>query len=81
MEVYSDVNIEGAVTRFQYSINYGVRWWVAKGLSIGFYVDSNGITFGVDNLFRVLIMEILRVVQQESKMVSMMLSFDVLLVG
>ena len=46
-----------------------------------FYVDSNGITLGVDNLLRVVIMEILGVMQQKSKIVSILLSFDVLLVG
>ena len=43
--------------------------------------DTDVIILGIDNLLRVVIMEILRVSGQESNMVSTMVSVDVLMSG
>ena len=46
----------------QYGINYGAGRFVADGLGTDFYGGADGRTLGIENIFRVVIMEILRVV-------------------
>ena len=65
----------------QYGINYGAGRFVADGLGTDFYGGADGRTLGIENIFRVVIMEILRVVWQEYKIVSILVLVDVFLDG
>ena len=49
------------MTGLQHGINYGVGIFVADRLGTCFVGDTYGITFGFENILRVLMMEILRV--------------------
>ena len=69
------------MTGVQDGINFGVGQFVAEILDTGLYVDTYLITFGVDNILRVVMVEILRVLLQKPNMVSILVSVDVFLVG
>ena len=69
------------MTGVQDGINSGVGQFVAEILDTGLYVDTYLITFGVDNILRVVMVEILRVLLQKPNMVSILVSVDVFLVG
>ena len=69
------------MTGVQDGINSGVGKFVAEILDTGLYVDTYLITFGVDNILRVVMVEILRVLLQKPNMVSILVSVDVFLVG
>ena len=69
------------MTGVQDGINYGIGWCVAGGLGTGFDGDAYGITIGIDELIEIgftyrylrdAMMEILRVLWQDSNMISMM---------
>ena len=69
------------MTGVQDGINSGVGQFVAEILDTGLYVDTYLITFGVDNILRLVMVEILRVLLQKPNMVSILVSVDVFLVG
>ena len=66
---------------FQDYFNAGVRLIVNDGLFTGSIVDADEIRLGIENLLAVVIMASLRILLQESNIVSFMVSFDVLLVS
>ena len=65
---------------FQYGINSSAGWFVADRLGTCFGEDIDGITLGIDNLLRVVVMASFRFLWHENKMVSIMVFFDVFLV-
>ena len=78
------------MTIFWYGINDGVGWCVADKLRTGFGVDEYLVTLGIDKgiklgiLYRYLMfvmMVSLRILWQETKIVSMLAPVDMFLIG